>query len=206
MEIDWSPIDKYLGEVEEEKYLMNPDGEEPFCSRCLCVMMKDEAEAVCVCLTCGISKPVLVFRQNYNDITYERVGYLYKRITHLRKHWRAFQTKIGNKRVDDLTDRIEMMFKAIESPFRKYKPPERRNFFNYKYLLLKFFELINRPDLCIHLEYLKSKEKLRQHDEIWKKICADFKWKFIPSIRRKVHKRVYKKRIRKKPKSKVKST
>ena len=60
------------------------------------------------------------------------------------------------------------------------------------------FELFKRPDLRNKLTYLKSREKLKAHDEIWEKICKHLKLMFIPSKRRIPHKRVYKKRKKKK--------
>ena len=65
---------------------------------------------------------------------------------------------------------MELMFNALQSPFLKYKPESRRNFFNYSYVLIKFFELMNKPELRKHLTYLKSKDKLKAHDDIWKNI------------------------------------
>jgi len=76
--------------------------------------------------------------------------------------------------------------------FRKHKPKNRKNFFNYKYVLIKLFELFKQPHIRKHLQHLKSKEKLAAHDKIWKKICKDMKWKFHPSRRLVEHKRSYK--------------
>jgi len=201
----WIQAQYKLG-LKNEPVELDGEGEEHFCKRCIQPMMVNEQESFVVCCSCGLTKPIFIFYQNYADKTYERTGYLYKRITHLRKHWRKFQDLCGfHTRLDHLKDRVEIMFKAIESPFRKYKPDSRHNFFNYKYLLIKFFEIMNRPDLASKLEYLKSREKLKQHDEIWAKICADFGWKFIPSIRKIPHRRIYKKKKKKKKRVKDKT-
>jgi hypothetical protein len=169
-----------------------------FCKRCMEYMLVNETEAYAVCIYCGVAKPIMIFRVNYKDMTFERTGYLYKRITHFRKHWNDLRQMICNIRIEHYTERAELMFKTIEPLFREYKPEERRNFFNYKYVLIKFFELFKRPDVRKHLTYLKSKEKLQKHDDIWRRICADMGWTFIPSRRRVEHKRKYKKRVRRK--------
>jgi len=190
--------ERCLWRLEPDKEPIVKQDEEPFCKKCIQVMLINESESFAVCISCGIVKPILIFRQNYKDKTYERTGYLYKRITHFRKHWRDLQKRIGYLRIDQYNDRAELMFKTIEPLFRKYKPETRRNFFNYQYVLIKFFELFKEPKIRKFLTYLKSREKLEAHDDIWIQICREKGWNFIPSRRRIEHKRKYKKRIRRK--------
>ncbi len=200
-------VDETLAEPERYTRCMYEMGElnepiekqdnDPFCYRCVCPMIINEQEAMSVCMCCGHCLPVLIFIQDYKDMTYERQGYAYKRITHFRHHFRKLQTKLGKIRIDDLSARMELMFNAIQSPFLKHKPKTRRNFFSYSYIFKKMFEIMNRPDLCKYLTYLKSKEKLKAHDDIWIKICEEKGWKFIPSKRAVEHRRTYKKRKRK---------
>ena len=61
-------------------------------------------------------------------------------------------------------------------------PPSRKNFLSYAYVLHKFCELLEFDDLLEYFPLLKSREKLHQQDIIWKKICRDLKWQFIPSL------------------------
>lgn len=170
--------------------------DEPFCKRCICPMVVNESEAMSVCMCCGHCLPVLIFLQDYKDMNWERQGYAYKRITHFRHHFRKLQKKLGMVRIDHLQERMELMFNAIQSPFLKHKPNTRRNFFSYSYIFKKMFEIMRQPELSKELTYLKSKEKLKAHDDIWIKICEDKGWEFIPSKRAVEHKRTYKKRKR----------
>jgi hypothetical protein len=180
--------------------------ESHICRKCFQEMRVDETESQCICINCGFVKPILVFRQDYKDITYERTGYLYKRITHFRKHVRDLWNKIPKDvRLADYIERLELMFNSIQSPFLKWKPKTRRNFFNYQYVLIKFFEIMKLPDLRKHLKYLKSQDKLKSHDDIWSKICLDLKWEFIPSQRITPHKRIYKKKKNKKKQNDLKN-
>jgi len=183
-----------------------PLPEDNYCKKCMMDMVTNEQESFCVCVSCGVVKPIMIFKQNYADKTYEFVGYAYQRITHWRKHWRTLEKTIGkNKRIDEYQERAELMFRRVETLFRRYKPETRKNFFNYKYILIKFFELFNRPDIRNHLTHLKSKEKLSAHDDIWGKICFELKWRFKPSKRLIEHRRCYKKKnikFRKKKKRK----
>ena len=43
--------------------------------------------------------------------------------------------------------------------------------------------MANRVDnLLVYFPLLKSREKLQQQDRIWKMMCKELKWQYIPSI------------------------
>lgn len=71
------------------------------------------------------------------------------------------------------------MFKKLQEPFEKFKE-DRKNCLNYPYILFQLFRLINREDLCEHVEMLKCAVRLREHDRLWKRVCADMSWNFHP--------------------------
>jgi len=78
-------------------------------------------------------------------------------------------------------NKIKQMFRDIQKPFELYRPPARKNFLSYSFVLHKFCELL---ELDMYLDYfplLKNINKLKQHDKIWKAICAHMKWKYYPS-------------------------
>ena len=79
-------------------------------------------------------------------------------------------------------EQFRNMFKDIQHPFQKHCPTDRKNFLSYSYVLHKFCELLELDHLLVYFPLLKSREKLQQQDYIWKKICHDLKWQFIPSI------------------------
>jgi len=76
---------------------------------------------------------------------------------------------------------LRSLFKEIQIPFMKHCPPERKNFLSYSYVLHKFCELLEYDNLLCYFTLLKSREKLQQQDKIWKKICEELKWEYIPS-------------------------
>ena len=85
--------------------------------------------------------------------------------------------------------KIKNMFQQIQEPFEKYKPSNRRNFLSYAYTLHKFFQILGLHEFCKYFPLLKSADKLRQQDDIFKKIVAEMSekdktinWKFYPSI------------------------
>jgi hypothetical protein len=77
---------------------------------------------------------------------------------------------------------LRRMFKQIQEPFEKHRPPTRLNFLSYSYCLHKFCELLELDEFLKCFPLLKSVEKLKEQDKIWKKICEECKWEYIPSI------------------------
>lgn len=77
---------------------------------------------------------------------------------------------------------IKKMFKEIQEPFIKHCPTNRTNFLNYSYVLHKIFQIIHLDEFLEYFPLLKSREKLRIQDEVWKKICGELNWKFYPSL------------------------
>ena len=82
----------------------------------------------------------------------------------------------------DLTQNATVTFSASEVPFFKHCPDTRKNFLSYSYVLYKFCELLELDHLLQYFPLLKSREKLQQQDVIWKSICKDLEWEYIPSI------------------------
>ena len=74
------------------------------------------------------------------------------------------------------------MFKQTQEPFAKICPDNRTNFLSYSYVIRKLLELLNETQYINYFPLLKSREKLYQQDVMWKAICKDLKWDFIPSI------------------------
>lgn len=82
----------------------------------------------------------------------------------------------------DIEDKIRAMFQEVQAPYLLYCPDERRNFLSYSYIIYKFLELLELDEYKVHFPLLKSRDRLIQHDTIWKKICEYLQWEFIQSI------------------------
>lgn len=82
----------------------------------------------------------------------------------------------------ELEDKMRSMFRHIQAPFLKHSPASRKNFLSYSFCLHKFVELLERDEYLIHFPLLRSREKLFAQDMIWKKICEEVGWQFIPSL------------------------
>ena len=80
---------------------------------------------------------------------------------------------------------IRNMFKEIQIPFEELRPtvvPKRKNFLSYNYVMYKFFELLELDEYLQCFQLLKSRNKLHQQDIIWKHICRELNWQYIPSL------------------------
>lgn len=80
-----------------------------------------------------------------------------------------------------LEECCRIMFIQIQPSFEKHKH-SRKNFLSYSYTLFKFLQLLGIKDVpMLHFSLLKGRDKLEKQDQIFKKICADLDWEFIPS-------------------------
>jgi len=89
------------------------------------------------------------------------------------------------KLTPELEQQLRIMFDEIQVPFEKYRKiicPSRKNFLNYNYTFYKMCELLNKDEFLNFFPLLKSREKLYEHDLIWKGICTDLRWEYIPSV------------------------
>jgi uncharacterized Zn finger protein (UPF0148 family) len=82
----------------------------------------------------------------------------------------------------EIEDKIRAMFQEVQAPYLLYCPDDRRNMLSYHYIIYKFLELMELDEYKIHFPLLKSRDRLIQHDQIWKKICDYLQWEFISSV------------------------
>ena len=82
----------------------------------------------------------------------------------------------------ELEDKLCNLFMEIQAPYAKYCPDGRVNFLNYYYTISKLCELLNEREFLPFFPVLKDREKRIEQDDIWKKICKELDWKFIPTL------------------------
>jgi hypothetical protein len=121
------------------------------------------------------------------DITYNQVREILKKLDY-NKYYENIPyliNIISGKKTPRLTrweeEILRSLFKEIQIPFMNNCPPTRKNFLSYSYVLHKFCQLLEYDNLLSYFPLLKSREKLQQQDDIWKNICKDLKWEYIPS-------------------------
>ena len=81
-----------------------------------------------------------------------------------------------------LEDRLCNLFMEIQAPYAKYCPSERVNFLNYYYTVYKLCELLDQTQFLPYFPMLKDREKRIEQDEIWRKICSELNWEFVPTV------------------------
>lgn len=82
---------------------------------------------------------------------------------------------------EEVEARIKRMFNELMPVFEENKG-KRRNFLSYTFAILKILEIIGEEDLVQagrQMKMLKSKSKVREQDEVWRKICRDLNWPYF---------------------------
>lgn len=103
---------------------------------------------------------------------YEHVPYIISRIKGVP----------SERMPQSLEEELRAMFRKIQLPFVRNSPASRKNFLSYGYVLHKFVQLLGADEYLGKFPLLKSRDKLRVQDAIWKNICSDLNWEYIPSI------------------------
>tara|TARA_Y100000389_G_scaffold130327_1_gene127720 strand:+ start:2495 stop:3595 length:1101 start_codon:yes stop_codon:yes gene_type:complete len=83
---------------------------------------------------------------------------------------------------NELEETLCNLFMEIQKPYSKYCPSNRVNFLNYYYTIYKLCEMLKQSDFLPYFPMLKDREKRIEQDQIWKKICEELNWQFIPTI------------------------
>ena len=125
---------------------------------------------------------------NLSEVTNAQVKDILKKLKLAR--WYEHVTYIRNKLTGSsfqmfhpaLEEELRTMFKQIQGPFSRHAPSTRRNFLSYSLVLSKMLELLGEDQYLDCFQQLKSREKLALSDTVWKAICGELNWEFIPSV------------------------
>lgn len=75
---------------------------------------------------------------------------------------------------------IRDIFLKMQHPFNNCEK-ERTNFLTYTGVLYKIFELLDMDHYLKNFKFLKDDKKQYYQEQIWKQICEELGWEFIPS-------------------------
>lgn len=111
-----------------------------------------------------------------------RAGY-YEHIPYIINQLNGLPPPVISPEVEEI---IRNLFKKIQEPFERnrdstFSMKKRKNFISYSYVVYKLFELLELDEYLPRFQLLKSPYKMYQQDIIWKKICKEVQWEFIPS-------------------------
>ena len=77
---------------------------------------------------------------------------------------------------------LTMMFLQIQGPYEKIKLRVKRlNMLSYAYTTYKCCELMGYTFALPYLPLFRDQMNLQKADDIWKKICTELKWQFVPT-------------------------
>jgi hypothetical protein len=126
-------------------------------------------------------------RIEISQITNIKTKEILKKLGHNKyyEHIPFIKDKLGIKppiMSPELEETLCNLFIELQAPYSKYCPDDRVNFLNYYYTAYKLCELLGEENYLEHFPMLKDPEKRMEQDVIWKKICQELDWEFIPTI------------------------
>ena len=125
-------------------------------------------------------------RISIEDLTNKKTKEILKNLGYNKyyEHIPFIKDKLGIKppiMSSELEDTLCNLFIEIQKPYSKYCPKDRVNFLNYYFTLYKLCELLGENKFLPFFPMLKDREKRVEQDQIWKKICDELNWEFIPT-------------------------
>lgn len=126
-------------------------------------------------------------RIKLSQITNKRAKDILKKLGYNKyyEHIPFIKDKLGIKppiMSAELEDTLCNLFMDIQAPYAKYCPDDRVNFLNYYYTVYKLCELLDQKQFLPYFPMLKDREKRIEQDEIWRNICDELDWEYIPTI------------------------
>ena len=126
-------------------------------------------------------------RIKISQITNKKTKEILKKLGYNKfyEHIPFIKDKLGIKppvMTQELEETLCNLFTEIQGPYSKFCPEDRVNFLNYYYTVYKLCELLDQDEFLPYFPMLKDREKRIEQDEIWKKICEELDWEFIPTI------------------------
>lgn len=84
--------------------------------------------------------------------------------------------------ISHLEQKLFALFDEVDPVYERVKPTGRVNFLNGQFVLFKLLQKLRFPCREEDFYILKTREKMLEHDQIWKKICAELSWTYIATI------------------------
>jgi hypothetical protein len=128
-----------------------------------------------------ISDPKKVKKEKIREILQKlKFSKMYDHVQQIKNRIQHQMTNLTLSK--ELEEKLQYLFKEIQPAFIKFCPANRANFLSYPYTLYKLCQLLEMDEFLPCFQLLKSREKLYQQDQVWKKICDEMRWQFIKSI------------------------
>ena len=120
-------------------------------------------------------------------ITYDKMREILRKLGYNKyfEHIQYINSIFGIKppiMYEELHETLCVLFIEIQKPWAIHCPANRTNFFNYTYTLYQLCVLLDQTQYLPYIPLLKDAVKQKEQDAIWKEVCNDLDWLFIPSI------------------------
>jgi len=134
----------------------------------------------------NIKRQIKKERISLDKLTNKKTKQILKKLEYNKyyEHIPYIKNKLGIKPPTmsiELENKLCNLFLEIQKPYAKFCPNDRVNFLNYYYTIFKLCELLGEDQYLSHFSMLKDSVKRMEQDEIWKKICEELNWEFIPT-------------------------
>jgi hypothetical protein len=135
----------------------------------------------------NIKQQIKKERIDVSQLTYYKSKEIFKKLGYNKyyEHIAFIKNKLGVKppvMTQELEETLCNLFMELQSPYAKNCPDYRVNFLNYYYALYKLCELLGENQYLNDIPMLKDREKIIEQDEIWRKMCSELNWEFIPTV------------------------
>jgi hypothetical protein len=135
----------------------------------------------------NIKQQIKKERIDISQITNAKTKEILKKLSYNKyyEHIPYIKEKLGIKppiMTVEFEDTLFNLFMELQAPYSKFCPDDRVNFLNYYYTAYKLCELLGENQYLEHFPMLKDREKRIDQDNIWKKICEELNWEFIPTM------------------------
>jgi len=134
-----------------------------------------------------ITQQIKKERIHQSELTNDKMKEILKKLGYSKyyEHIPFIKDKLGIKppvMSPELEDTLFNLFIELQRPYSKYCPDDRVNFLNYYYTAYKLCELLGETTYLSEFPMLKDREKIIEQDSIWKNMCLELDWNFIPTI------------------------
>jgi hypothetical protein len=121
------------------------------------------------------------------QLTNEKTKDILKKLEYNKyyEHIPFIRNKFGNELPvfpQEFEETLFNLFIELQRPYSKFCPNNRTNFLNYYYTAYKLSELLGEIQYLSFFPLLKDREKTIEQDNIWKLMCEELDWEFIPTI------------------------
>mgnify|MGYP000300405818 FL=1 len=79
-------------------------------------------------------------------------------------------------------DKLIRYFKAIVQVYEPLEGDKRNSFMNYYYVLYKLLHLMKEYELLQYIPLLRTKQRIREHDRMWFRICLELDWTYYSTF------------------------